>query len=77
MRYLYIALIVIISAFVLLFKFQNLENVTVSFLTMSITIPISMLVIGIYILGMLTGGSLYAFFKNILSKAKETKKENS
>ncbi len=72
MRYVYIALIVVISAVVLLFKFQNLENVTVTFLTMSITIPISLLVIGIYILGMLTGGSLYAFFKSILSKAKET-----
>lgn len=77
MRYLYIALIVIISAVVLLFKFQNLENVTVSFLAMSITVPISLLVIGIYILGMLTGGSLYAFFKTILSKAKETKKETT
>ncbi len=71
MRYVYIALIVIISAVVLLFKFQNLDNVTISFLTMSITIPASFMVIGIYVLGMLTGGSLYAFFKNIVRKAKD------
>jgi lipopolysaccharide assembly protein A len=75
MRYVYIALIVIISAVVLLFKFQNLDNVTVSFLTMSITVPISLLVIGIYILGMLTGGSLYAFFKTIVRKAKIEEKK--
>lgn len=75
MRYLYIAFIVVISAVVLLFKFQNLDNVTVTFFTMSITVPISFLVIGIYVLGMLTGGSLYAFIKIILRKAKDKKRE--
>lgn len=77
MRYVYIALIVVISAVVLLFKFQNLDSVTVSFLNMSVTVPTSLLVIGIYILGMFTGGSLYAFFKTIVRKAKvEEKKQN-
>lgn len=73
MRYLYIALIVVISAVVLLFKFQNLDNVTVSFLSMSVTLPTSLLIIIVYILGMLTGGSLYAFFKTIVRKAKDKK----
>jgi uncharacterized integral membrane protein len=70
-RYIYIALIVVISAIVLLFKFQNLENITVSFLSMSMTLPTSLLVIIVYILGMLTGGSLSAFIRTIVSGAKK------
>ncbi len=69
-RYIYITLIVIISAIILLFKFQNLENITVSFLSMSITIPTSLLVIIVYVLGMLTGGSLLAFIRTLVKGAK-------
>jgi uncharacterized integral membrane protein len=58
MRYVYIALIVLATAIVLVFKFQNLELVTLSFLTMSVTLPASVMVVLIYILGMFTGGSL-------------------
>jgi uncharacterized integral membrane protein len=56
----YIALIVVVTAAVLLFKLQNLEQVTVSFLSVSFTLPVSMLLILVYVLGMLTGGSLLA-----------------
>uniref|UniRef100_A0A832DN30 DUF1049 domain-containing protein n=1 Tax=Ignavibacterium album TaxID=591197 RepID=A0A832DN30_9BACT len=71
MRYLYIALIVIVTLIILLFKFQNLESVSVSFLSMSITLPTSLLVFLVYILGMLTGGSLVAFIETIVEGAKE------
>ncbi len=60
MRYVYIALIVVVTAAVLLFKLQNLEQVTVSFLSVSFTLPVSMLLILVYVMGMLTGGSLLA-----------------
>jgi uncharacterized integral membrane protein len=56
----YIALIVVVTAAVLLFKLQNLEQVTVSFLSVSFTLPVSMLLILVYVMGMLTGGSLLA-----------------
>ena len=39
MRHLYIALIVLLTAVVLLFKFQNLASVTISLLGMSVTLP--------------------------------------
>lgn len=73
-RYIYIALIVIISAIVLLFKFQNLESVTVSFLSMSVTLPTSLLVFIVYILGMLTGGSVVGFIKTLVKKSKAEEK---
>ncbi|MCU0304429.1 MAG: hypothetical protein MUC56_10270 [Thermoanaerobaculales bacterium] len=63
MKYVYIALIVVLTAAVLLFKIQNLEQVTVSFLSVSFTLPVSVLLILVYALGMLTGGSLLALVR--------------
>jgi uncharacterized integral membrane protein len=57
MRYVNLALIVLLTAAVLLFKFQNLSTVTVSLLNMSVTLPASLLVIIVYVLGMWTGGA--------------------
>ena len=63
MRYVYITLIVVLTASVLLFKLQNLEQVTVSFLSASFTLPVSLLLVLIYVLGMLTGGFLLALVR--------------
>ena len=63
MKYLYIALIVAFTAIILLFKIQNLETATVSLFNMRVTLPVSLLVIGIYILGMFTGGALLGLLK--------------
>jgi putative membrane protein len=72
MRYVYIGLIVVFTAVVLLFKFQNLQTATVSLFSASITLPVSILVIGIYILGMLTGGSLVALLRTWIGGARRT-----
>jgi len=63
MRYLYIGLIVVFTVLVLLFKFQNLETATVSLFSASVTLPLSILVLSIYILGMFTGGCLLALLR--------------
>ncbi|MCU0976505.1 MAG: lipopolysaccharide assembly protein LapA domain-containing protein [Steroidobacteraceae bacterium] len=64
MRYLYTALVVIFTAMVLLFNIQNLQAVTVSFLTFSVTLPVSLIVIGTYVLGMATGGALLTLVRS-------------
>jgi uncharacterized integral membrane protein len=69
-RYFFISLAVILTIVILIFTFQNIGSVTVTFLSMSITLPTSLLVIGVYILGMLTGGSMFAFLKTIVKKTK-------
>jgi uncharacterized integral membrane protein len=71
MRYLYTGLIVVFTALVLLFKFQNLETATVSLFSASITLPMSILVFGVYVLGMLTGGCLYALLKSWVRGARQ------
>jgi uncharacterized integral membrane protein len=64
MRYVYMALIAALTAIVILFKFQNLESVTVSLFAASVTLPISVLVLLIYFLGMFTGGFLLALVRS-------------
>jgi len=64
MRYVYMALIVILAAIIILFKVQNLESVTVSLFAASVTLPVSVLVLLIYLLGMLTGGFLLALVRS-------------
>jgi uncharacterized integral membrane protein len=63
MRYVYIALIVALTALVLLFKVQNLQAVTVSLLSASFTLPVSVMLFLVYVLGMLTGGFLLALVR--------------
>jgi lipopolysaccharide assembly protein A len=55
-RFVYIALIVAFTAIVLLFQFQNLETVTVSLFSARFSLPVSVLIILVYVLGMFTGG---------------------
>jgi len=64
MRYVYMALIAIFAAIIVLFKFQNLESVTVSLFSAAVTMPVSVLVLLIYVLGMLTGGFLLAVLRS-------------
>jgi uncharacterized integral membrane protein len=64
MRYVYMALIAALVGIVILFKVQNLESVTVSLFAASVTIPVSVLVLLIYLLGMLTGGFLLALLRS-------------
>ena len=70
MRYVYLALIVLFTAVVLLFKFQNLTSVTISLLGMSATLPVSRLLILVYVLGMLTGSALFGLIRSWIRGAR-------
>jgi lipopolysaccharide assembly protein A len=72
MRYVYIALVVVFTGIVLLFTLQNLEAATVSLFSASITLPISVLVLLTYVLGMLTGGSVLAVLRAGVQGAQST-----
>jgi len=71
-RFVYIGLIVALTALVLLFKFQNLDAVTVSLFSASVTLPVSVLVVLIYLLGMLTGGCVLALLRTLVRRASQT-----
>ena len=71
MRYIYMALIILITIVVVTFKVQNIQNVTVSLLSASLTLPFSLLIPGVYFLGMLTGGMVISSMRSLISKAKK------
>ena len=63
MRYVYLAMILLLTVAVLVFTFQNFPSVTVVFLSIRITLPLALLVPIVYVLGMLTGGVLWALLR--------------
>jgi lipopolysaccharide assembly protein A len=71
MRYLYLALILGVTLVVVTFKVQNIESVTVNFATASLTLPLSVLIFGVYFLGMVTGSALLALVRTWYQGAKE------
>ncbi|AKJ95422.1 MULTISPECIES: lipopolysaccharide assembly protein LapA domain-containing protein [Thioalkalivibrio] len=63
MRYLYTLLIIVFVAVVAIFAIQNLRLVTLNFLTLYVTLPLALLIVGIYLLGLVSGGALVALLK--------------
>ncbi len=70
MRVVYIGLIVVFTAIVLLFKIQNLETATVTLFSASVTLPVSVLVVGVYVLGMLSGSFLVSVLRSWIRGAR-------
>jgi uncharacterized integral membrane protein len=63
MQWLHIAVIVMLSAVTLIFAVQNFESVTLDFLRIRVSAPLALLIILFYLLGMVTGGSLWALIR--------------
>ncbi|QWG17437.1 hypothetical protein KMZ68_21090 [Bradyrhizobium sediminis] len=63
MRWVNMAVITILVVAALIFAVQNFQSVTVSFLSFRISAPHAFLVAIIYLLGMITGGSLWALMR--------------
>ena len=63
MRWLYLAIVIVFVAVVIIFAFQNTESVGVSFFALGVTLPLAVLVFVVYVLGALSGGSLYALLR--------------
>ncbi len=63
MRWVYLALVALLVGATIVFAAQNHEVTTVSFLRMSIQMPVAFLVVVAYVLGAVTGGSLFALLR--------------
>jgi len=75
-RYLYAMLVILLTAAVLVFIGQNIGSVTVSYVTMRFTLPLSVLVALVYVLGMFTGGSLPGLFRSLFRQARNPRNLN-
>ena len=63
MRWVYLTVVVLFAAATIIFVVQNVEAVTMSFLGFSVRAPLAVVAAVAYVLGTLTGGSLYALLR--------------
>ncbi len=70
MRWFHWAVIIVFAAATLIFAAQNFQIVNVSFLSLSVQTPLAFLVAVIYVLGALTGGSLFALLRRSIEGAR-------
>jgi putative membrane protein len=67
MRWFHIIVVVLFGLGTAIFAFQNLQTVTLAFLGFSVGAPLALLVLIIYVLGMVTGGSLFALIRRSIA----------
>lgn len=72
MRWFHLTVVVVFAVAVLVFIGQNLESVVVSFLGLHIRTPLAVMFGIAYVLGMATGGSLWALLRRSIDKSKLT-----
>jgi len=70
MRWFHLAVIALFVAVITTFAMQNLQIVTVSLLRISAQMPLAFLVAIIYLLGAVTGGSLFALLRRAVERAR-------
>jgi uncharacterized integral membrane protein len=70
MRWLHLTVVIVFAVAILVFVFQNLEFVVVSFLGFHVRTPLAVAVGLVYLLGMATGGSLWALLRRSIDGSK-------
>ena len=70
MRWVHLAIVILFVAAILIFAIQNHETVTMTFLGFSVRAPIAVLTIGVYVLGAITGSSLFALIRRSVKGAR-------
>lgn len=71
MRFFQATLLLIFLASVAAFAFQNNGLVTVEFLVWRFSAPLSVLIVGVYLLGMISGGAVFGFIRRSIRKVSE------
>ena len=63
MRWLHITVVAVVAIAFLIFALQNLQLVTAAFLGFSVTAPLAVLFVVVYLLGMATGGGAWSLVR--------------
>jgi uncharacterized integral membrane protein len=63
MRWIHLTVIVVFAGAIFIFAVQNFQSVTMAFLGFSIHLPLALMALAIYLLGMATGGSLLSLLR--------------
>ncbi len=63
MKYVLGVLLIVFLAAIAVFSLQNTQSVKVQFLNWGVTAPFALLAVAIYVIGMLSGGSVVGFLR--------------
>ncbi|MFY9624782.1 MAG: LapA family protein [Rhodoplanes sp.] len=72
MRWIHLTIIILFALATLIFAVQNLQTVTIAFLGFSVSLPLALQAIVIYLLGMATGGSLWSLLRRSFERSRLT-----
>jgi lipopolysaccharide assembly protein A len=72
MRWLHLAIICLLAVVTLVFAAENMEIVSVDFLWFGVRLPLAFLVVTVYIVGMATGGSVWALIRRSVKGARRS-----
>lgn len=75
MKTIYLILLIVFIAAITIFAIQNLDTHNVQFLHMSVQAPLAAVIAVAYILGMITGWSVFGFIRRSVKRVTERKKE--
>jgi putative membrane protein len=73
MRWLHLTVVIVFVAATLIFALQNLEIVSIDFLSFGVRTPLAFLAIAVYLIGMATGGSFLALIRRSVEGARINK----
>ena len=73
MRWLHLTVVSILVVATLIFALQNLEIVSIDFLSFGVRTPLAFLVVAVYLIGMATGGSFLALIRRSVEGARISK----
>jgi uncharacterized integral membrane protein len=71
MRFFQATLLLVFLGAVAAFALQNNGLVSVKFLAWGLSAPLSVLIVGVYVLGMISGGAVFGFIRRSIRKVSE------
>jgi lipopolysaccharide assembly protein A len=69
-RWIHLAIVILFIAAIVIFAIQNRQVITMAFLGFSVRAPIALLTVGVYVLGAITGGSMFALLRRSMQGAR-------
>jgi lipopolysaccharide assembly protein A len=71
MRFLQATILIVFLAAVAAFALQNNGLTRVAFLAWEVSAPLSLLIVGVYLLGMISGGAVFGFVRRSIRRVSE------
>ncbi len=71
MRWIHTAIVALFAVLIIVFAVENFQIITMTFLGFSLTVPMVLQVVIVYVLGMATGSSLLALLRRAIEGARK------